>query len=208
VICARWELAFNRAVRRGAIECGKPFDIEFQIQRKDGAWIWVHDRAYRTREIDGAPYTDGVIADITARKRAEEEALKAKEAAEAANRATSDFLANMSHEIRTPMNGIIGMTDLALDTDLKPEQAEYLHMVNGSADALLGLLNDILDFSKMEAGKLELDNVSFNLRKSLGEGVKALGVKAQQKGRSSSLTFARRCRSTSSATLAACDKWL
>ncbi len=162
----------------------QPFDIEFPMRRKDGAWIWVHDRAYHTCEKNGEPYADGVIADITARKRAEEEAQSAKESAEAVNRAKGDFLANMSHEIRTPMNGIIGMTELALDTELKlkPEQAEYLHMVKASADALLTLLNDILDFSKMEAGRLQLDNVSFNLRKSLGEGVKNLAVKAQQKG--------------------------
>jgi PAS domain S-box-containing protein len=156
---------------------------EITLKRKDGSRIICIDNSNATSDVQGRMIRhQGTLVDITVRKQFLAELQEAKEAAEAANHAKSAFLAHMSHEIRTPMNAVIGMTELALDTDLSPEQRGYLAMVRDSGKSLLRLINDVLDFSKIEAGKLNLDVTEFSLRDVVGEATKVLELRAKQKG--------------------------
>jgi PAS domain S-box-containing protein len=166
------------------LQSGRPLiNYEEQLVERSGKVRWLLTTKLPLRDRDGAIVgLVGMSHDITDRKLLETEWRRAKEAAEAASRAKSEFLARMSHEIRTPMNGILGNAELALDTELTREQRECLQTVKSSADALLRVINDILDFSKIEAGKLQLEEAPFPLRDSLDDTVRALGLRAQQKG--------------------------
>ena len=155
--------------------------FETQIYRKDGKKIWISISARLARvKTDHILFIEGSLVDISERLE-KEIAQKDLEIAEAATKAKSDFLANMSHEIRTPMNAIIGMSHLALKTELTSQQHDYIKKIDTSANSLLGIINDILDFSKIEAGKLDIEEIDFDLSETLSNVANMITVKAQEK---------------------------
>lgn len=171
-----------RAIPRGQDEVGtliQSFNQMLErIQDRDAAL----NTAREHLETRVHERTEELEKEVVVRKQAEAQMRHSKDAAEEASRAKSEFLANMSHEVRTPLNGVMGMTDLVLDTQLTSEQRTYLETVKFSADSLLKVINDILDFSKIEAGKIDLEDVDFNLRESLETTLKALAIRADEKG--------------------------
>jgi two-component system, sensor histidine kinase and response regulator len=155
---------------------------EQRLVRRDGRIVVTNVRFSLLRDTAGKPqYLAALQEDITERKRLEAELVTAKDVAEAATKAKSDFLANMSHEIRTPMNAILGMTHLALKTELTPKQRDYLTKSKTAAQALLAIINDILDFSKIEAGKLEMERMDFRLDDVLEHLSSIIGHKVHDK---------------------------
>jgi PAS domain S-box-containing protein len=160
-----WEIALNPGKR-------KEFEVYSKINN-----AWYSTTVYSTEKN----YVVVLLRDITKRKLAEIKLEKAKFEAERANQAKSEFLANMSHEIRTPLNGMLGMIDLTLLTDLTHEQKDNLMTAKTCANSLLRVINDILDFSKMEAGKLSIENINFNIKSLIEETIKAHSMQAAEK---------------------------
>ncbi len=197
--CPRAELPLARALRGEPVDHVDLYMLHEGEAPGDGHWLTVTSRPLRDERgaVHGAV---AVFADTTVRRQAEEEVRalaasleqrvhertgeleRAQRAAEAATQAKSEFLANMSHEIRTPMNAILGMSYLALQSDLNPQQHNYVNKVHASAEALLGIINDILDFSKIEAGKLDMEAIAFSLGDVADNVVNALSMKADEKG--------------------------
>ena len=163
----------------------KPITMDLEFKRKDGlttVWAATQPASFATQQGKAVQILSN-LHDISERRQAGEEMERAKRIAEAANRAKSDFLASMSHESYIfDRYGVVGMTGLLADTPLNPEQRDYVESIRSSAKALMTIINDILDFSKVEAGKLTLEKMDFDLRSAMGEYERRSGVRAREKG--------------------------
>ena len=178
--------ALNDALARGV-----PFRGEIQNRTKTGEMIWIETN--QVPVIDEAGEVDVIVAierDITAAKQHQREMTQARQAAEEGARAKSEFLATMSHEIRTPMNGVIGMADLLVETGLSADQRVYAETIRSSAQALLTIINDVLDLSRLDASRMTLDPVDFDLKSCVQEPVRLLRPQARKKGLSLRLDVA------------------
>jgi len=167
-------------LNKEAIKDRKPLHFTYRLKKKSGDYIWVEEFGDAIVKDDKVQFLEGIILDITQKKEIENE-IKARELAQASNKAKSDFLANMSHEIRTPLNAIIGFTDLLKDTQLDESQLEYVATVNQSADILLDVVNDILDFSKIETGKFDLEYQRSDLYELVNQIMDIIRFDSQQK---------------------------
>ena len=169
--------AFDAAVARR-----EPFESEFAHPMPGGATRWLHIQADPQHSRGTLERTIAVLSDVTERKSNELVLVAARDQAETAARAKSDFLAMMSHEIRTPMNGVLGMTSLLAGTPLSAEQADYVDATRRSAQLLLGVINDILDFSKVDAGKLVIEPIAFDVHAAVADVADLLAPRAKDKG--------------------------
>ncbi|MEY6433522.1 response regulator [Thioalkalicoccus limnaeus] len=160
---------------------GRVEGCETQLKRVDGTTLWAELSLHQVDQGPGeAPILEGMVLDVTERRR-RQQAEREREAAQAASQAKSGFLANMSHEIRTPLNAILGLTDLALRTDLDPRQRDYLTKVKSASATLLAVINDILDLSKIEAGRLDLESTAFSLDEILANLTEMFAFRAHER---------------------------
>ncbi|MBQ4811858.1 response regulator [Pseudoalteromonas luteoviolacea] len=172
------------ALQRHLSKQSETYRCEFRMRTSDDSWKWILSmgRSVNVNQDSRRKEMFGIHMDISDAKELETALKQAKERAESATQAKSDFLSNMSHEIRTPMNAIIGMSYLALETELDHKQRNYVDKIHRSAESLLGIINDILDFSKIEAGKLDIEHVEFCLEETLSSCLDVISVKAKEKG--------------------------
>ena len=177
---AQWQRVGSEVYE--AVRAGRLHHDELQMQRRDGSLIWVRVTGRRFGGSAEAPGLLGIMEDISDERAARDALQQAKVQAEQASQAKSAFLANMSHEIRTPMNAIIGMSYMMLKTELNLRQREYLRKIQGASQHLLGIINDILDYSKIEAGKLDVEHIEFQLDKVLDDVANLISEKAAAKG--------------------------